>query len=343
MEIGSEFQYMDANGGIGFTLPENVNEYTFTFSGRTAIETVIRNEPNIRRVLMPSYCCDSMIAPFRNADIDVCFYPVNYLNGELVIELDISALENVDCLFWSNYFGFYYPMPNLDSFIKSGGLIIEDITHSFLSHRQYNKQSTYLVASLRKWGPFLCGGYCGSVRGNLPYRPGIYPEVAFLDGRRAAMHEKQQYLDGDESIAKENFLERFSICNTWLGNHYSGLMMDDESKDFFYNANQSDIYQKRCINAEALYRGLDNCDNIEFLFNFNMMECPLFVPIILKNKDRDALQKKLINQNIYCPVHWPKPIKGGDSNLYDIELSIICDQRYDVVDMEKIISVICKS
>lgn len=37
------------------------------------------------------------------------------------------------------------------------------------------------------------------------------------------------------------------------------------------------------------------------------------------------------------------PMGCGRSNLYDMELSLICDQRYDESDMEKIVSVLLKT
>ena len=67
------------------------------------------------------------------------------------------------------------------------------------------------------------------------------------------------------------------------------------------------------------------------------MDCPLFVPVLLEN--RDKVRKHLTENKIYCPVHWPKP-EGADSNIYDMELSLICDQRYGVNDMERIVSVL---
>ena len=65
-----------------------------------------------------------------------------------------------------------------------------------------------------------------------------------------------------------------------------------------------------------------------------------FIPF----KDEDYTKvgiglKYLISKEIYCPVHWPKPkqIPIGLSNvLYEQELSLVCDQRYDKKDMMRI-------
>ena len=145
-EIGSEFHKMPIETGKGLTFPHHGS---LVFSGRTAIEAVLDMLPDVQTALLPSYCCDSMIVPFRAAGIDVRFYDVNWDNG-LKVEIKGSA----DVLFWCNYFGFKIDMPGY------AGVIIEDITHSFLSERQYHKHSNFLVGSLRKWEPVICGGYC---------------------------------------------------------------------------------------------------------------------------------------------------------------------------------------
>ena len=61
--------------------------------------------------------------------------------------------------------------------------------------------------------------------------------------------------------------------------------------------------------------------------------------------DRPALQKKLALQHIYAPVLWPVSTKeilinSSIEYMFDHLLAIPCDQRYDEVDMEKIIKVI---
>ena len=68
----------------------------------------------------------------------------------------------------------------------------------------------------------------------------------------------------------------------------------------------------------------------------------MFVPIIVPNGKRDALRRHLIRNEIYCPVHWPRP-EGCVSNLYDGELSLICDQRYGIEDMDRLISTLTEA
>jgi hypothetical protein len=334
-EIGSEFSIVKREQCNGLKSPILYNE-NLVFSGRTAIETIIRNV-SIKSIAFPSYCCESMLVPFRVAGIEVCFYDVYYDNG---LKIDLSVSDDVDSLLWCNYFGFSQEMLDLKEYKKCGGIIIEDITHSIMSKEQYHEQSDYLVASLRKWEPLICGGYCASVNGDLKYRPNKIPPKEYISLKKSAMELKSIYLEnGDESL-KPRFLSLFKKANEWLAENYSGLSIDDESKEYLSKVNADEHYSIRRKNAVVLYEGLSQIEGIVPLFRFEDMDCPLFVPVIIETGKRDQIRNKLTENKIYCPVHWPKPNAECKSNLYDVELSLICDQRYNSSDMERIISVL---
>lgn len=332
-EIGSEFHDFFGEKGSGL----NVNGSLLVFSGRTAIETVLRNEKNIKKAMLPSYCCDSMIEPFRQAKIEVCFYPV-YFDKSITVKIDIP--NDVDCLLWCNYFGFEVSMPDLKAFKVRGGIVIEDITHSFLSLKQFHESSDYLVASLRKWEPVLCGGYFVSRKSTkIDFKLEQPPEI-FLSTKMEAMKMKSQYLSGTSDIDKNTFLNAFSESNEWLAENYSGLTIDEYSKQILLNADYQKQRNIRINNARILYEGLESNQDISFLFPIHGMDCPLFVPVIIENGKRDVIRKKMIDNRIYCPVHWPHPNAECQSNLYEVELSLICDQRYNEDDMQRIVEVL---
>jgi len=314
-EIGSEFHRMSVEGGHGLALPR---PGSLVFSGRTAIEGVLRQLPEARTALLPSYCCDSMIVPFRDAGIEVRFYSVEW-NDSLKVEIDGSA----DILLWCNYFGFRNEMPEFD------GIVIEDMTHSMLSTRQCHERSDYLVGSVRKWEPVNCGGYC-SVK-----MDGEAPPDEFLQVKTRAMELKREYLENPEPGKKPVFLSMFGESNHWLAEHYSGLSIDPWSREFLSRVDVKKQRDRRRDNAGVLYEGLRG--KVQFMFPVEDMDCPLFVPILIQN--RDEIRKYLTNNEIYCPVHWPCS-EGCASNLYGQELSLICDQRYGPEDMERIVSVI---
>lgn len=314
-EIGSEFHKMPVEEGRGLSLPR---PGSLVFSGRTAFEAVLNQIPNAKSALLPSYCCDSMIVPFLDAGIEVMFYQVAW-DEELRVEIDGSA----DILLWCNYFGFKNDMPEFD------GVIIEDITHSILGTIHSHPQSDYLVASLRKWEPVNCGGYC-SVKVESKA-----PSDEFISLKNRAMELKAKYLLHPVVDNKEQYLRMFGDSNHWLAEHYSGLSIDAYSRDYLKRVDAEKQRSIRRENAKALYEGLSG--KVHFMFPIEDMDCPLFIPILLSN--RNEVRAYLTKKEIYCPVHWPKP-EGAESNIYDLELSLICDQRYGIEDMERIVSVL---
>lgn len=133
-EIGSEFsaEFLKSTEVKKRLFISKIDKGEFVFSGRTAIETVLMNESSIHKALLPSYCCDSMIEPFRKSGIEVEFYTVNYTES---ITIDLNVESDVDCVLWCNYFGFNISMPDLSAFIDRGGIVIEDITHLLQTKR----------------------------------------------------------------------------------------------------------------------------------------------------------------------------------------------------------------
>lgn len=340
-EIGSEYHYekLSKKGNKTWQGIVDMQDETFVFSGRTAIETVLLNLPHIRKAILPSYCCDSMIEPFRKAGINFIFYEVNFHNG-LDIQVDIP--EDIDLLLWCNYFGFRVKMPDFTDFIDRGGIILEDITHSFFSQNVYNSQSQYVVASLRKWGPLLCGGYCATKGEYLKYKPTLLPLQEFLEQKKRAMRLKYNYIYEIEDIDKNIFLNDFSESNKWIAKNYSQLAIDEETKNIFTKLDWQEVSEVRKRNAKVLYTGLKDISSIKFLYKEKDMDCPLFVPILVESGMRNSLRRTLTENSIYCPIHWPKPSESCVSNLYEMELSLICDQRYDENDMKRIVEVISR-
>lgn len=329
-EIGSEFHRLIPDQGCGYPFKSHEK---IVFSGRTAIETVLNNTPDAKKAALPSYCCESMIIPFHKAGIEVDFYDVWY-EDSLHTNIDIPL--DIDILLWCNYFGFKTEMPDISYFKERGGIVIEDITHSFLSEQQYHSQSDYLVASLRKWEPIYCGGYCAATKGELQYIPDTEPSDDFIRLKHQAMNLKSEYLADHDELKKPEFLRMFGESNKWLAENYSGLAIDSWSREYLSTVDIPGQREIRRSNARVLYDGLK--DKVQFMFSEESMDCTLFVPIILR-EGRDRIRRGLTENSIYCPIHWPKP-QYCESNLYDMELSLICDQRYNEEDMMRIVKVL---
>lgn len=342
-EIGSEYWLEQNEGKIENNNLEFEQEHRYLLSGRTAIDYILQDimlKKEIKKVYFPSYCCQSMLQAFQDNDIKIEFYEVTYNEKlEYNIDLDIEC----DIFYAMNYFGFedarmdYY----IEKFEAKKAIIIEDITHSLLSEKSYNPKSDYMVASLRKWFPIISGGIAIKNRGNFDIDNSTFDtNINMYTSKKKAMEKKYQYMIGNPNVSKEEFLKEYQESNEELHQNYKNYNMDEESLKILKNIDISEIKEARRQNAKTIMNNLRTNENIKFLFDLTINDCPLFVPIIVKQKYRNELRKYLISNNIFCPIHWPKPEATEENELYETELSLICDQRYSKEDMEKEVSII---
>ena len=331
-EIGSDFFHF-YSGNDKLDIPEKL---LFCFSGRTAIDLIIK-DAKIKKICLPSYCCSSMIDPFLKNGVKLSFYQVNY-ERELVVELNIP--DDCDAVLWCSYFGYGINYPKeLYDFKMNNGIVIEDITHSLFLNQHFEK-ADYVFASIRKWDAFLSGGFVWKKKGTFNVSLSK-PENEFAQMRMEAMGLKNQYIkDGDQN-KKNEYLELFKESNIYFQENYENVSMDDYSLNLIGKWNTRKIIETRINNAKILHEGIEKIEKIHTMFEKKNIVCPIFVPVIFESKElRDSISKKLIENRIYCPTHWPKPKYQNRSNVYDRELSLVCDQRYGQEDMERILTVL---
>lgn len=346
-EIGSEFWIEHE--------PETLSserDGVYAISGRTAIDLilqdVLRKRP-VRSVYLPAWCCDSMLAPFLAYGIEVKFYDVSLEtrmttnDHELSYKLSrISELENchTDIFYLTNYFGYENTLPieTIKQIKEKGAIILYDRTHSFLmDDEEYQEIADYSFASIRKW----TGVVGGAVVNGLTEKPTL-KGCPYTTIKEKAMREKFQYLQGDTSIVKEYYLKVFGEFGHHLAGDYRNYGMDNLSYALYKQEDLKAMAKIRRENAVYLH---ENLKGVKFLGLLTNNSVPLFVPVFFDNKEkRDAVRKALIENQIYCPIHWPKPQQipadFAVNKVVDTELSVICDQRYGLEEMKEITKII---
>jgi dTDP-4-amino-4,6-dideoxygalactose transaminase len=160
--------------------------------------------------------------------------------------------------------------------------------------------------------------------------------------RKKAANLKRQFVNNDY-IGNKEFLEIFNKAEELLEEDYENYILSDEDCVLVNKLDNNKITTKRQGNAEYLTENLKDINGIECI-RMTEGSTPLFVPIIVMNGQRDKLRDILKDNQIYCPVHWPLSKLHTIENvfLYRNSLSLICDQRYSVNDMEKIVTIIKK-
>lgn len=324
-EIGSEFWETNREGQERRSEPNTV----YLLSGRTALDFIIRDIKAMRtfsKVMLPSYCCDSMIEPFIHNGIEIQFYPVS--------ENKISyPVNNAEAVLLIDYFGYVNPQNEEIARLgqQQGKIVIYDATHKLNGTHIH---VDYSFCSYRKWT------YCNFA--SVSKRCGTFnitsPTVTngqYIKKRDEAAKLKAEYMAG-RTKDKSRFLAMFAEAEELLDRdyfEYYGLPACIET-DY--------IVKRRRENAEYLIDELKNVPGIRlWKENLSQEDTPLFVPVFVENGKRDDLRKFLTQNNIYCPIHWPLTDKhGGFRELYHEELSLICDQRYTPEDMDREIAMI---
>lgn len=314
-EIGSEFWSVPTGEENGLFPAET----KWFLSGRSALLAILK-ENRFQTVLLPDWCCDSIIKPFLENQVEVAFYPA----------LEGIGNRQADAALVMDYFGY---VRNVDT---SGfnGVVIRDVTHSILSLRDYH-DADYYFGSFRKWAGFYTGGFAWGFQKPVSY---IEDNTEYVSLRKEAMELKEQYIE--KKTDSKEYLSLFETAEELL--ETAGVFPANErdvalAKRF----DVSLVRAKRRSNAKIL---LDAFSDIAIFPEQNEEDCPLFVPVLVKN--RDALRKALIQQEIYCPVHWPvspqHEISEQSRKFYENGLSLVCDQRYTKDDMYRIVETVKK-
>lgn len=327
-EIGSEF-WIDSVPDQLLTERDGV----YALSGRTAIDLILQDilrKRTVRSVAMPAWCCDSMIAPFVARGIEVRFQ-------------DFARTEfsyNTDIFYLTNYFGYENTLPveTVRKIKEQGSIILYDRTHSFLmGDAAYHELADYCFASIRKW----MGVVGGAVVEGITERPKM-KDCPYASIKEVAMSNKYRFLTGDTHIKKDEFLAAFGEFGYRLSSDYCNYEMDRLSYTLYKLEDLQAMAQRRKENASYIH---ENLKGLKFVYELTEVAIPLFVPVLFETKEqRDTVRRKLIEQKVYCPVHWPQPAGIPEdyivNDIVSRELSLICDQRYGINEIKREIETI---
>lgn len=351
MEIGSEF-WTDRND-----IPEYSNEMpswlkkfgnvVLTTSGRGALSLLLDQvKPRVKKALLPSYICDSVISPFETAGYELTYYDVDkYLKP---IDIESIKNSNIGIFLHMGYFGFPTNkiLSDTISSLKSNSVIvIEDVTHTLFSDNDTQIDNDFIIGSIRKWFGTPSGGFLASDK-IMNYEL-FDADNEFINLRGSSLHRKFEYIKSRNKSMKSTYLSGFNRAEKILDEDIKPYKIDHTSEMIIKNFDNKQLQSSRKRNYEFLLKQLSDVDRTEVIFNnLGSDITPMFFPIYVK-RNRDKLRQNLIDKEIYCPVHWPIPkqligrLNSITKNIYESILSIPCDQRYQIEDMRRITNEIC--
>jgi hypothetical protein len=350
MEIGSFFEFpryeeVEESNSVLYAIKTGYgSDYNAIFvgDGRQAIKAVLLNlvdKLNKRKIYLPSYLCNSILQPFKELSLKFDFYGhFPHLTPNIDYSIKNSLIYIID------YFGIEALSNKEIEELSDSNLIILDITHSIFNKKRFKikNENVIMIASLRKVFPIPDGGviYCKNSINIKKLQYDGY--VKMLE----AMFLKKYYINinNDESL-KEYFLKLYrSYEKLKDNNNIKVYEIPQISVEILRNLNIKNILLKRKENLDYIYKNLVDNDIFATLFKREEIKSPFFMPLLFKNeKLREIYRKKLINSNIYPPIHWELPTDIPLTFKYEHDLSkrilsIPIDQRYGLKEMDYIIN-----
>lgn len=343
MELGSEFN-LRLNDII--KSENNIYNYLSEYrqihfnNGRSTLMFLDQVLP-AGKVLLPEYICDCV--PYSFKKHGVISYRINRN-----LEIDIKDLEDkidqgICAVMIMNYFGHLQScntIKKLEDIKRNNDIIyIEDTTHSIFSASK--TIGDYAICSLRKWGALPDGGCIYYDRDMTELKADSYNVNMNLE-KVIAMVMKTFYLNGEyECNAK--YRKIFEAAENSFDSQEVPMCISDFSRYLLECLDIKDIINKRKRNTRRLKQGLKGNKYIIPIIEFTDDECPFTFPVYVDNRDR--FRQYLIENNIFCAVHWP--MEDNDINnrtiargISDSIISLPIDQRYDENEIDYMLNII---
>jgi len=297
---------------------ENLDENIyFTDSGRSSIRLFLRSgENNKKHYLLPNFFCEVIEEIFIQENVKYTFYPIN---EHLEIDKEFISKQNYDVLYVINYFGKYTNLDNLN--LEDKNIIEDNVFFDDFSNR-YNFKNWYAFNSFRKISSIADGSLAKT---NMLIENELIQNInTFSDMKYRAKDIKYKYLYNNEFSEKE-YLELFNQAENLLD--YQKDICKISDKSIYVLANQKIDMKKRKERFDLLLKEFN-----EFSILDNV-DCYSFFPILIEK--RDMVRTKLVEKNIFLPIHWPKSTQ--DNFLYQNILSIPLFENYDDKIFNKLI------
>lgn len=311
-------------------LDNTAGSVSFFATGRDALYTLLCTLPH-KTVHMPDLICISVHQAGLQAGKEVSAYRM--MPDLVQPEAFDLPQESRSCLLVMHYFG----VTNIDLMRRAKSLgmtVISDVTHMLFNRDQMmliSEQSDYLVASLRKSGPVPDGGFLSSRYHSVP-SPSRGIREEFFALRAAGLLSRgfsaRSDFNDDENFhllrKAEDLIDR-SPTGDYQCSYYTRELLRTISVD--ENAKQS---VRNITTLSNLLQG--SCRTV----NTSLKPSPYYLCLFQNKNERDAVRAQLASSQYLCPIHWDTSQMPTPSPLSDQILSIPCDMRYSIGNMESV-------
>lgn len=331
---------------------EKYGKCTWLRSGREALYLVALNlnpDKNQPVVLMPAYCCHSMVDPFVKAGWKIVYYQLyNDLKVDLQNLFALLVNKRPRAVLTMNFYGSASTRAAIDT-IKTEFpecICIEDFSHCTFSISEiYNEKVDYYVTSIRK-SVGVCDGSVIISKAPLDETIVEDNESEFMAARRDCQKLKAKYTYSQDATQKNIFFTELRKQEGELDSFTGVHRISSTGKEMLKVLNGGMIRYARQQNMkhilDLLGGKVESIPGIESCLS----GVPFSLPILVKN--RDEVQQKLAKRGVYAPVLWPicdeaRAICPVSARMADEILSIPIDQRYNYDDIEDIAKIVLET
>jgi hypothetical protein len=326
---------------IGIETKESNNGIFFA-SGRGGFAAILRKiivDKNAMHewggVMLPDYLCSSITQVCIDEKISYQFYHIkdNLLPDE---EQLMQKVDDNSVVLLISYFGMIN-VENVADRIKKQNpnvvIILDDVQNYY---SRYSKSAfwDYRFNSYRKWFAVPDGAevFCKSGSIDLPNVENTFAQYKFSGN---------VLKNFSEWIQDKLYLDLIGKGEEILDTDYN-CKCSQISRQLIPQISFEKIKAKRVENASFLHSELEKL-GIKHIYCSDCV--PLFIPVFLKN--RKEIRMEMFKNKIFTPIHWPyesEMLNGSVKNqLYETELSLICDQRYFLDDMQRQLDILCNT
>ena len=288
---------------------------------RNAVEYIILQLPDAKRIFVPYYTCEAVIEPLKRLPVEYEFYHINE-HLEMIEEFD---LQEGDYLIANNYFGVK------DAYIaKLAGRyrdrLIVDNAQALFAPVLPGIKASY---STRKFVGVADGGFAVGV-------PAESASEYELDN--SSEHDSHLFLRkemGAEAGFKDYQLNECKLDNQPI------RRMSSQTQSILSRVDYDVVIQQRRQNYRYLSEVLGKMNLLQ-LPSMDSFTCPMVYPFMTND---ESLRTKLIENKVFVARYWPNVLEwcGNEEIEYKLANHIIplpIDHRYGKGDMKRIIGII---
>lgn len=317
--IGGYFGLADYEEGGVFPHQDGILLNT----GRNALEYILRSIGEVKHIYLPYYTCEVVLEPIEKLHIPFSYYHINQ-QFEMV---DVVQPEEGEYIIANNYFGIK------DAYIQQlakryGDHLIVDCAQAFFAKPILGIKCFY---STRKYVGVADGGV--AYLGNWPDNKVEVNEIERSDEHNSHLLKRKQFgaeagfadYQANEKKLDKQPIRWMSVNTRWILDHI------DYDK----------VIARRRVNFQYLQEALAPKNQLQ-LPAFDRFLCPMVYPFMMTTKRN--LRKQLIENKVFVARYWPNvEMAEGFAMEYNMANNVIpipCDQRYERVDMDRIIEII---